>query len=47
MDEDAEKSLKRPIEEPAPSLFIDASYFKVRTDGRYVKHGAADRRRHP
>ena len=28
--------LKRPIEGPIPYLFIDASYFKVRTDGRYV-----------
>jgi transposase-like protein len=36
LDEDVEKFLKRPIEEPTPFLFIDASYFKVRTDGRYV-----------
>jgi len=36
LDEDVEKFLKRPIEEPTPFLFIDASYFKVRTDGRYI-----------
>jgi transposase-like protein len=28
--------LKRPIEHPIPYLFVDASYFKVRTDSRYV-----------
>lgn len=36
LDEDVEKFLKRPIEEPTPFMFIDASYFKVRTDGRYI-----------
>lgn len=36
LDEDVEKFLKRQIEEPTPFLFADASYFKVRTDGRYV-----------
>jgi putative transposase len=36
LDEDVEKFLKRPIEEPTPFLFVDASYFKVRTDGRYM-----------
>jgi transposase-like protein len=36
LDEDVEKFLKRPIEKPTPFLFIDASYFKVRTDGRYI-----------
>ncbi len=28
--------LERPIEESIPYLFVDASYFKVRTDGRYI-----------
>jgi transposase-like protein len=36
LDEDVEKFLKRPIEGPTPFLFIDASYFKVRTDSRYI-----------
>src|SRR5512137_1262453 len=36
LDEDVEKFLKRPLEEPTPFMFIDASYFKVRTDGRYI-----------
>jgi transposase-like protein len=36
LDEDVEKFLKRPIEQPTPFLFIDASYFKIRTDGRYI-----------
>lgn len=36
LDEDVEKFLKRPIEEPTPFLFIDATYFKIRTDGRYI-----------
>jgi transposase-like protein len=36
LDEDVEKFLKRPIEKPTPFLFIDASYFKIRTDGRYI-----------
>ena len=36
LDEDVEKFLKRPIEESTPFLFVDASYFKVRTDGRYM-----------
>ena len=36
LDEDVQKFLNRPIEEPTPFLYIDASYFKVRTDGRYV-----------
>jgi len=36
LDEDVEKFLKRPIEKPTPFLFIDATYFKIRTDGRYI-----------
>ena len=28
--------LNRPIERSIPYLFVDASYFKVRTDGRYI-----------
>ena len=36
LDEEVQKFLNRPIEEPTPFLYIDASYFKVRTDGRYV-----------
>ena len=28
--------LDRPIEESITYLFVDASYFKVRTDGRYI-----------
>jgi putative transposase len=36
LDEEVQKFLNRPIEEPMPFLYIDASYFKVRTDGRYV-----------
>lgn len=28
--------LNRPIEGSIPDLFVDASYFKVRTDGRYI-----------
>jgi transposase-like protein len=36
LDEEVENFLKRPIEGPTPFLFIDASYFKVRTDGRYI-----------
>jgi transposase-like protein len=36
LDEEVQQFLNRPIEEPIPFLYIDASYFKVRTDGRYV-----------
>lgn len=36
LDEEVQKFLNRPIEDPTPFLYIDASYFKVRTDGRYV-----------
>ena len=36
LDEKVKEFLDRPIEEPIPYLFVDASYFKVRTDGRYV-----------
>ncbi len=36
LDEKVKEFLDRPIEEPIPYLFADASYFKVRTDGRYV-----------
>ncbi len=36
LDEKVEEFLKRPIEQAIPYLFVDASYFKVRTDSRYV-----------
>ncbi len=36
LDEKVKEFLKRPIEHPIPYLFVDASYFKVRTDSRYV-----------
>ncbi len=36
LDEEAQKFLNRPIEKPIHFLYIDASYFKVRTDGRYI-----------
>jgi putative transposase len=36
LDEKVEEFLKRPIEYPIQYLFVDASYFKVRTDSRYV-----------
>lgn len=36
LDEKVEEFLKRPIEHPIPYLFVDASYFKVRTESRYA-----------
>jgi putative transposase len=36
LDEKVEEFLKRPIEHQIYYLFVDASYFKVRTDSRYV-----------
>jgi transposase-like protein len=36
LDEKVEEFLKRPIEHPIHYLFVDASYFKVRDDSRYV-----------
>jgi putative transposase len=36
LDENVKKFLERPIEEEIRYLFVDASYFKVRSDGRYV-----------
>lgn len=36
LDEKVEEFLKRPIERPIHYLFVDASYFKVRTESRYV-----------
>lgn len=36
LDEKVDEFLKRPIEHPIPYLFVDASYFKVRTNSRYV-----------
>ena len=36
LDEKVENFLKRPIEHDIPYLFVDASYFKVRTDSRYI-----------
>ena len=36
LDEKVNEFLKRPIEHPIKYLFVDASYFKVRTESRYV-----------
>jgi putative transposase len=36
LDEEVQEFLNRPIEEPMPFLYIDASYFKVREGGKYV-----------
>jgi transposase-like protein len=36
LDAKVEEFLKRQIEHPIPYLFVDASYFKVRTDSRYI-----------
>jgi len=36
LDGRVEEFLKRPIEHSNPYLFVDASYFKVRTDSRYI-----------
>jgi putative transposase len=36
LDKLVKKFLERQIEEPIHFLFMDASYFKVKTDGRYV-----------
>jgi len=36
LDKGVEEFLKRPIEHSIPYLFVDASYFKVRTDSRYI-----------
>jgi putative transposase len=36
LDKQVKEFLERPIEEPILFLFVDASYFKVKTDGRYV-----------
>lgn len=36
LDGRVEEFLKKPIEHPIPYLFVDASYFKVRTDSRYI-----------
>lgn len=36
LDKQVKGFLERPIEDPIHYLFLDASYFKVRTDGRYV-----------
>jgi len=36
LDEKVEEFLKRPIEQAVPYLFVDASYFKVRNESRYV-----------
>lgn len=36
LDKMVKEFLNRPIVESIPYLFLDASYFKVRTDGRYV-----------
>lgn len=36
LDKQVKEFLNRPIEGAIPYLFADASYFKVRTDGRYI-----------
>jgi transposase-like protein len=36
LDEKVKAFLERPIEGEIPYLFLDASYFKVRSDGRYT-----------
>ena len=36
LDKSVKEFLERPIERETPYLFLDASYFKVRTDGRYI-----------
>jgi transposase-like protein len=36
LDGRVEEFLERPIEHSIPYLFVDASYFKVRTDSRYI-----------
>jgi putative transposase len=36
LDEKVEEFLKRPIEQAVPYIFVDASYFKVRNESRYV-----------
>jgi putative transposase len=36
LDKLVKEFLERPIEVATPYLFLDASYFKVRTDGRYI-----------
>jgi len=36
LDKLVKEFLERPIEGSTPYLFLDASYFKVRTDGRYI-----------
>lgn len=36
LDEKVEEFLRRPIDHAIPYLFVDASYFKVRNDSRYI-----------
>lgn len=36
LDENVKKFLNRPIENEYPYIFVDASYFKVREDTRYI-----------
>jgi transposase-like protein len=36
LDEKVKEFLERPIEGAIPYLFVDASYFKVRSQGRYI-----------
>jgi len=36
LDKQVKEFLNRPIEGSIPFLFVDASYFKVRTNGRYI-----------
>jgi putative transposase len=36
LDKLVNEFINRPIDEPVTYLFVDASYFKVRTDGRYI-----------
>ncbi len=36
LDEKVRMFLQRPLEVPVPIVYVDATYFKVRSDGRYV-----------
>jgi len=36
LDKGVEDFLKRPIEHSIPYLFVDTSYFRVRTDSRHI-----------
>ncbi len=40
LDDQVQEFLMRPIEQPIPYLFVDASYYKVRDGVRYVTRAA-------